>query len=145
MGTVVPDEGNWEKIDEIYRLALEQEPGRRAEFLREACKGDDSLRAEVESLLGYDEKAESFLEPPEDPGPAHSMAEGETLGHYRILEKLGQGGMGVVYKARDTRLNRLVAIKMLPRRLIAVPERRARFAQEARAASALNHANIVTI
>src|SRR5450631_2544908 len=74
-----------------------------------------------------------------------AISPGSKLSHFEILEKLGEGGMGVVYKARDLRLDRLVAIKVLPEHLVATPERQARFEQEAKAASSLNHPNIITV
>ncbi len=77
-------------------------------------------------------------------GPGFNMV-GQTILHYRMLEKLGAGGMGEIYKAEDTRLKRIVAIKALSPRLAGEPERRKRFIQEARAASALNHPNIITL
>jgi len=142
----------WEQVEEIYHFALEREPSQRPAFLQEACGGDEALREEVESLLAYQEKAESFIEAPAVEVVAEVMAKdqaqsltGQRLGVYKILSLLGAGGMGVVYKARDMRLNRSVAIKALPADQVGDPERRRRFIQEARAASALNHPNIITV
>src|SRR4029077_15181005 len=114
-------------------------------FLKKACAGDEALRQEVESLLRFIE--EPALEVAEK-AMAHEKHEsllGQQLGSYQILSLLGTGGMGVVYKARDTRLKRSVAIKVLPTDQVSDPERKRRFIQEARAASALNHPNIITI
>jgi serine/threonine protein kinase len=138
----------WEQIEKICQSALELERSRRAGFLEEACFGDEELRREVESLLQFDG---SFIEEPALEMAAKMVAQeaesliGRRLGSYQIVSLLGVGGMGVVYQARDARLNRSVAIKVLPRDKVSDPERKRRFVQEARAASALNHPNIITI
>jgi len=141
----------WQQIDRLLE-ALELEPERRAAFLDEACRGDAALRLEVESLLSAHGKAEGFTEvgPMREPARRTGVEEpdlltGRQIGHYQILARLGEGGMGIVYKARDQHLDRFVAIKVLPSELVADPDRKRRFAQEAKAASALNHPNIITI
>ena len=110
----------WLKIEEIYHTALKVEENQRAIFLDQACQGDEGLRREVESLLASDAQAADFMEAPAvellargmtDPGLSSLI--GRQLGTYQILALLGAGGMGEVYKARDTRLNRAVAIKIL--------------------------------
>jgi eukaryotic-like serine/threonine-protein kinase len=141
----------WQQIDKLLERALELEPSQRRSFLDEACAGDEELRREVETLLVHEHRG-SFLSSPAVELAAkmitHEKPEslvGQQLGSYQIASLLGRGGMGVVYKARDTHLDRFVAIKALPHELVADADRKRRFVQEAKAASALNHPNIITI
>ncbi|MGH9843240.1 MAG: protein kinase domain-containing protein, partial [Blastocatellia bacterium] len=142
----------WKQIEQIYDAALERDASRRAAFLDQACEGDGELRREVTSLLASDEQAGSFLAGPATEIMAKVIAAepasspiGRRIGHYQVLSLLGAGGMGEVYLAEDTQLRRKVAIKLLPVEFTADAGRVRRFAQEARAASALNHPNIITI
>lgn len=139
-----------QRIEVLYHSALEREPGERGAFLADACQGDQELRGEVESLLRQGgswlnspawERAPSLMDAPT---PA-ALTPGAQLGPYKIEAQLGAGDMGEVFLAADSRLHRTVAIKTLPRHMVADPERKHRFMQEARAASALNHPHIVTI
>ena len=142
----------WEQITQVYHAALQREAKQWTAFLDHACQGDEDLRREVESLLAYQEQAESFLSSPAlkfaaqgigaDPA---SLSVGSDIGHYQIVSRLGEGGMGVVYKAHDKNLGRSVALKVLPAGRVADPEHRRRLVQEARMASALNHPNIITV
>ena len=142
----------FEEVERLLHEALEKPVEERSAFLVQACPEDEGLRREVESLLGMESQAGPFLEVPaleaasrDLAGEATQMPVGKVLGVYQVLSLLGAGGMGVVYKARDTRLNRSVAIKVLPADQASDPDRKRRFIQEARAASALNHPNIITI
>jgi serine/threonine protein kinase len=144
--------GRYEQIQELYHAALAQQPETRTAFLQRACNGDETLCHEVESLLAYDEPAARFLEaPPADVANAllaqesKSPAIGQQLSHYRLLSPLGAGGMGEVFLAEDTRLGRKVAIKILSRKFVNDEKLVRRFKQEARAVSALNHPNILTL
>ena len=139
-------------IESLYRAARARPPEERAAFLADACAGDETLRVQIESLLAQPDSTVGRLVTPAlavvaqtatDSGPASLI--GRRLGVYQMLALLGVGGMGEVYRARDTRLGRDVAIKVLPQTVTADPERLARFEREARVLAALNHPNIGTI
>jgi serine/threonine protein kinase len=129
------------KVEALYDSALKLESGRRAAFLGENCGGDESLRLEVESLLQHDEDAGRFLAVPalEMLAEKARLTAGERVSHYEIQGKLGEGGMGVVYKARDARLGRRVALKFVKAQFSE------RWEREARAIAALNHPHIATL
>jgi serine/threonine-protein kinase len=151
----------WEQIERLYHAALERGPDAREAFLDESCAGDEDLRREVAWLLACDVPGDSFIQSPAIEIAARAMAAeplieastnsmwnliaGSQIGAYRLIEPLGRGGMGEVHLALDTRLGRKVALKLLPAAFTTDASRVQRFAREARAASALNHPNIITI
>jgi Protein kinase domain len=138
----------WRQVKEIFQAAVELPAAEREAYLAGACEGDPSLRTEIESLIAAHEEPGSFLGDPAFDLAAESAVDallGKSLGRYRILSLLGRGGMGEVYRAKDTTLGRDVAIKVLPSGFSIDRDRLRRFEQEARAASALNHPNIITI
>ncbi|PYV30111.1 MAG: hypothetical protein DMG09_28210, partial [Acidobacteria bacterium] len=146
----------WKQVQELYHATLEHEPPRRAAFLEEACAGDNELRREVESLLDHQAEGQGFIESPALEVAAQVIAAdqaqkqtvslvGRRIGSYQVLSVLGAGGMGEVYRARDAKLEREVALKVLPEAFALDPERLARFRHEARMVAALNHPNIAAI
>lgn len=147
-GPIDPD--TWARANDLFHRALDRFPEQRAAFLDEVCAGDPVLRAEVGSLLASHERTAGFIETQAAVAAwgtlsSHTSAIPETIGPYRIVRVLGQGGMGVVYLAEDTRLGRTVALKSLAPRFVGDQTRRERLRREARAAAALNHPGIATV
>ncbi len=152
----------WGQVEELFHAALQVEEGGRADFVKQACGEDEGLLHEVESLLAHDDKAGDFIETPAfaatkggvpefreapmaRPASDQALLVGSELGHYRVVEKIGAGGMGEVYRARDEHLARDVAIKVLPPGTLADESARKHFHKEALILSQLNHPNIATI
>src|SRR5438034_1403463 len=142
----------WQQLKQIFQSALERNPAERSAFLNQACADDPALRSEVESLIASHDQAGDSIEAmaaeaatemlgDEQPGPIL----GKHISHYEVLSRIGRGGMGEVFLAHDTSLGRKVALKLLRSDFTRNEERLRRFRQEARAASALNHPNILTI
>src|SRR6266513_815402 len=142
----------FQTIEEIYRAALDQAPGQIAQFLKTACEGDEVLRRKVEELLASRQRAAGFIDTSAvslatriiQNGQADLLI-GRAIGHYKILNRIGTGGMGDVYLATDITAGRKAALKLLPMRFTGDAERLKRFQQEAHAVVALNHPNILTV
>src|SRR5687767_6533542 len=137
---------HWEQVRKVFDDALRQKPEERARFVDAACGGDKTLFREVESLLSSLGNAESFMEAPAVVEVADAMQTetrkleaGKCFGHYEIIEQIGSGGMGEVYLAKDKRLDRKVAVKILNEKFSQDESNLGRFVREAKAASALNH------
>ena len=142
----------WRQIEQLYDSVRERDAGDRGRFLEQVCEGDEELRREVESLLSYETESAMLLDRPAIEIAARALAAdrrsrmiNRTLGHYKIESWLGAGGMGEVYCATDTRLDRAVAVKVLSEHLSEHPEALARFETEAKAAAALSHPRILAI
>jgi serine/threonine-protein kinase len=139
------DAARWREIEDLYHAAASRPPEARAAFLREACAGDTDLQQRVESLLSAGDGAEGFLERPALEDAPTAEASPMQIGSYRILHRVGRGGMGEVYRGHDAKLGRDIAIKTLASEFSGDPDRLARLRREARTLAALNHPNLATI
>ena len=140
----------WQQLKQIFQSALERNPAERSAFLNQACAGDPALRSEVESLISSHDQAGNSIEAMAVEAATEMLANnrvivGKQIGHYKVISRIGHGGMGEVFLAQDTSLNRKVALKLLHSEFTRNEERLRRFRQEAQATSALNHPNILTI
>jgi eukaryotic-like serine/threonine-protein kinase len=147
---IAMDPERWRRVAEVYEAAVEREPAVRGAFLDETCRDDTDLRRDVESLLAQEHT--SCIVDSEMPTVAAAVLESETrltpgtlVGQYRVEGLLGAGGMGEVYRAHDTKLNRDIALKVLPESFTRDPDRLARFTREAHVLASLNHPNIAAI
>src|SRR5437773_2095826 len=144
--------GRWARITDIYHATIARPPEERVSFVGQECHGDESLRKQVEAMVKSHERSGDFIELPAFAVAPELLIDeptgdliGQSIGHYRIESLIGVGGMGEVYLARDDRLRRKVALKLVPEHLTADETQLRRFKTEARAASALNHPNILTV
>src|SRR5215217_3632765 len=142
----------WQQLKQIFQSALERDPAERPAFLSRACADDPALRSEVESLIASHDQAGDSIEAMAVEAATEMLSADQTgsivgkrIGHYQVLSHIGRGGMGEVFLAQDKSLGRKVALKLLRSEFTRDEERLRRFQQEARAASSLNHPNILTI
>ena len=149
------DPDRWARIDELYHAALDRSADLRDSFLRETCGDDDALRQEVLSLLRFNENQRFLERSPLDIAASlevrgqqtnlNTLQPGRTISHYTVLEKLGEGGMGIVYKAEDRNLGRTVALKFLAPHAMEDRDSHTRFMREAKASASLDHPNVCTV
>ncbi len=153
------DRASWDEVKAVFQAALDQPAAARAPFLREACRGNPALQAEVDALLEAHDRAGDFAEAPifasmdgveiadwsVASGLPRTLVAGDHLGRYAIVAPVGQGAMGLVYRAHDSRLGREVAIKVLPRAFSDDPDRLGRFEREARAAAGVTHPSVLAV
>lgn len=142
----------WQEINKIFQSALDLDESERRDYLDKACADDESLRGQVETLIAADDKAGTFIDGNAASDAAHLLDEahdltlsGNRIEHYEIISVLGSGGMGKVYLAKDSKLNRSIAIKTLPDSFARRKEHVKRFQTEAKAAATLNHPNVATV